>query len=153
MCAMCASESYEQVVADLAETVREHGWAVRVVYGTGRRPPWAYTVGLGSSGLPELVVTGLPAERAVDLLNDVAEHVLDAGVAPRPGERAAAALEYVEVAEPDAHLVHAVALYGEGRRAVQVVWADEAGRWPWDPAAGGVQPVLGPRSPDAPPLT
>jgi hypothetical protein len=152
MCAMCASESYERVVADLAETVREHGWAVRVVYGEGQRPPWAYTVGLGASGLPELVVTGLPAERAVELLNDWAEHLLESGVAPAPGERPAAALEYAEVAEPDAHLVHAVALYGEGRRAVQLVWADEEGRWPWEPGVGG-QPVLGARSPSAPPLT
>lgn len=153
MCAMCASETYERVVADLAETVREHGWAVRVVYGEGPRPPWAYTVGLGAAGLPELVVTGLPAERAVELLNEAADHLLDAGVAPVPGERPSSGLEYVAVAEPDAHLVHAVALYGEGRRAVQLVWADERGRWPWEAAAGGVQPVLGPRSPDAPPLT
>jgi hypothetical protein len=152
MCAMCASESYERVVADLAETVREHGWAVRVVYGEGPRPPWAYTVGLAGSGLPELVVTGLPAERAVTLLNESAERLLEAGVAPRPGERPGRGLEYVEVAEPDAHLVHAVALYGEGRSAVQLVWTDEAGRWPWERAAGGAQRVLGARAPGAPPL-
>jgi hypothetical protein len=145
--------AYEQVVADLAATVREYGWAVRVVYGTASRPPWVYTVGLGESDLPELVVTGLPAERAVALLNDVAEHLVHSGVPPRAGERRRWAggpeTEFVEIAEPDVHLLHAVALYGEGRRALQVVWADEEGRWPWE---SGRQPVLGRRAPDAPPL-
>jgi hypothetical protein len=58
-------------------------------------------------------------------------------------------LEIVEVDHPDAHMTFAVVLGGPDVRALQLVWADERGRWPW--AAGWGQgrrrqPVLGIRA-------
>src|SRR6516165_1256364 len=116
------------------------GWAVQGVQRDRIRPPWAYTVGLTSHGKPELVVTGLPLARAVELLNDVASHVLHAD-APRPGEQVPL------VGGPVIEIV------GPEIRALQLVHADDRGHWPWEKGFRGVrggQPVLGARvSPSA----
>jgi hypothetical protein len=84
--------------------------------------------------------------------DDVASHVLHA-TAPRPGEqiplRGGPVIEIVEVAEPAAHLVTATEFYGPGIRALQLVHADDRGRWPWEVRYRGVQggqPVLGVRA-------
>jgi Domain of unknown function (DUF4262) len=58
-------------------------------------------------------------------------------------------LEVVEVEHPDVHLKFAVRLCGAKIRAYQIVWVDNAGRWPWDRGWGHGrrrQPVLGIRS-------
>ena len=63
-----------------------HGWAVQGVERDGIHPPWAYTVGLTPHRRPELVVTGLGLNRATEVLNGVAAHLLHAE-APEPGTR------------------------------------------------------------------
>ena len=58
-------------------------------------------------------------------------------------------LEIVEVEHPDAHMNFAVALGGPDIRALQLVWADDRGRWPWAANWGHGrrrQPVLGVRA-------
>ena len=58
-------------------------------------------------------------------------------------------IEAVHVDHPDAHLDLAVRLFGSGVRAVQLVWTDMWGRWPWDRQFdfdGLRQPVLGIRA-------
>lgn len=55
-------------------------------------------------------------------------------------------IEIVELAHPDAHLDTAVALFGRELRALQLVWADDRGHWPWERGFRGMrggQPVLG----------
>jgi len=84
----------------------------------------------------------MPVPRAGRLLNDVAAHVIHAEP-PRPGEQVRLTggplIEIVRVAEPSAHLVTAVALYGPQIRALQVVYADDAGQWPWERVYRGVR--------------
>lgn len=132
--------------------VADQGWAVQGVERDRIRPPYAYTVGLTPHGKPELVVTGMRLHRAAALLNDVAVHVMHA-VAPEPGERIplidGPLVEFVEVRVPSAHLLVAGELYGPRIRALQVVHADDHGRWPWEVGFRGVkggQPVLGSRA-------
>jgi hypothetical protein len=136
----------------LQEIIVRHKWAVQGIESDRIHPPWAYTAGLTLHGRPELVVTGLSLASAKGLLNDVAAHVLHATV-PEPGERVKLAggplVEIVEVGEPTAHLEVAVALFGPRVRALQVVHADDRGRWPWERRYRGVQggqPVLGRRA-------
>ncbi len=60
----------------------------------------------------------------------------------------------MRVAEPGAHLAVAAALNGPRFSAVQLVYADDRGRWPWDVGyrgGRGGQPVLGARSNAGPP--
>jgi hypothetical protein len=63
--------------------VQENGWVVQFI---SDRTPFAYTIGLHERGLPELLVTRMPPERARLVLDSVA-HYLVKGGRPVPGER------------------------------------------------------------------
>lgn len=152
MCWQCdhpgaTTEDYLQV---LRTTIRKNGWAVQ--YVEDDRIPFAYTVGLHEAGLPELLATGLTPELAWRILNAVARYIAGE-VIPAPGDLVRLSerwlFEVVEVTQPDAHLNFAVALCGPEVRALQLVWADEHGRWPWAAEfddGRGRQPVLGVRA-------
>jgi hypothetical protein len=98
-----------------------------------------------------------PPKRAHELLHDVADRLV--GILPlAPGERVALSgrdlVEVVRVAHPEVHPNAAVALYGDEVQAVQLVWSDECGRWPWASNFNdgrGIQPVLGARANPEPP--
>ncbi|MEQ0561756.1 DUF4262 domain-containing protein [Amycolatopsis sp. NEAU-NG30] len=153
MCWQCDNPGRPQseYLMMLRDGVADRGWLVQGVEGNGLYPPWAYTIGLSGFGLPELVVTGLPMRAAAELLNGMAGHSLHASP-PEPGERiplrGGPLIEVVPLAEPSVHLVFAVALFGAEIEALQLVHADECGRWPWSADfrdGQGGQPVLGVR--------
>jgi hypothetical protein len=138
----------------MRQLITRYGWAVQYVEADRARPGWAYTVGLTPRGVPELLITGKPPDESCAVLNRVAEHVLHAEP-PDPGDQVPLVggplVEFVRVQRPDVHLLTSVTFYGsEQVHALQLVWADERGRWPWDRgfrARRGGQPVLGPRAP------
>lgn len=136
----------------LRSTVMKDGWAVQYVE---TEPPFAYTVGLSEAGLPELLVTGLPPERSMLLLNATADYMVHR-VEPLPGDTMTfpdhASAEFVEVTHPDVHMGWAVAFYNGPIRGLQIVWCDEDCHSPWCPDfnnGGPRQPVLGVRGPVA----
>ena len=98
------------------------------------RTPYAYTIGLDDWGLPELLITAVSPQRANRLLNKVAADTVG-GTALLPGQQISMPdgplLEVVKVSQPDAHLNFAVTFGGQDIRALQLVWADGHGRWPW----------------------
>ncbi len=153
MCWMC--DHPDATVPEWLEAIREkverHGWAVQFVESD--RTPYAYTVGLHERGLPELLVTGLSPLPASAMLNNVASYLVGGGK-PAPGELISIGgggplLEVVQVEHPDAHMDVAIALYGTGVRALQLVWPDDRGHRPWCPTfsnGNSGQPVLGVRS-------
>ncbi|SER23627.1 protein of unknown function [Lentzea xinjiangensis] len=154
MCSDCdhPASRVEEHLATLRRCIDARGWAVQAVERDRAHPPWAYTVGLTPRGLPELVVTGMAVLAAGRLLDDTAEHLVHTCV-PSAGQRfslpGGPLLEVVRVARPWAHLLVSARLYGEGIDALQLVHADEGGRWPWDRDYAGVpggQPVLGVRA-------
>lgn len=121
MCWMCdhPEATFADYVDDLLQPVIDRcGWAVQGVGGSKVRAPFSYTVGLTLRRLPELVVTGKPQVEAGQILNDMAREVL--ARRPQAGERRV--------------------------QAVQLVWADDRGRWPREVGHRGPQPVLGPRA-------
>ena len=153
MCWQCdhPGASWNDYLAHLRELLQRHCWIVQGVQRERYRAAYAYTVGLTAHGQPELVVTGMPYHRAAEVLNSVAEHVLHAD-APRVGEvmplRGGPVIEIVRVAEPSVHLSVAAAINGSGFAALQLVYADDRGHWPWDTGfrgGRGGQPVLGAR--------
>ena len=153
MCPQCNDPSLTRadIYAAFARKIQTEGWAIQGVTGDRLHAPFAYTVGLTDFDLPELVVTGLRHRFACALLDQVAGHSLHCEP-PRPGDRVqlddGPLLEVVQLEHPEAHLFTAVALRGPDITAVQLVWADDRGRWPWerDHRGGrGSQPVLGPR--------
>lgn len=121
------------------QEVDAHGWSVVEVSGGGRRAlPFAHTVGLDRAGHPELLVSGRGWAEAEVLLGSLADEVL-AGRRFHVGDVLRAApwppLLLLRVTAPGA-LVAAQAMLGsdEPVPALQAVWADDADRWPWDPA-------------------
>jgi hypothetical protein len=152
MCWRCDNpdRTIEDYLGVVRETIRKHGWMVQ--YVESDRTPYAYTIGLHDWGLPELLMTGASPQRATRLLNTVARDAM-AGTALTAGKQikipAGPLVEIVEMSRPDAHLKFAVALGGPDIRALQVVWADGRGRWPWSVTfcdGRRRQPVLGIRS-------
>jgi hypothetical protein len=133
----------DQEDARLAQVIRMHRFAVQYVWSGAEpnEPGFGYTVGLFGLGHPELVVVGLDHQLSHGLLNKVAQWVVDgrnlvpgevipddAGqdiltveVLPNPGEILFSANRFYE--RPDEYSVP----------ALQLTWADAAGRFPWDP--------------------
>jgi hypothetical protein len=135
----------------LRKTITKRKWAMQ--YVEDERRPFAYTIGLHKRGFAEYLVTGVSPERAMRLLNAVAEYTFRE-VQPKAGELMTLGdevhLEFVKVEQPDAHLTFAVAIYGPQVQALQLVWRDERGHSPWCPdfdGGRGSQPVLGKRGP------
>ncbi|MDQ3611527.1 MAG: DUF4262 domain-containing protein [Actinomycetota bacterium] len=154
MCAMCDRPDLtpEDVLADVRARISQDLFATVSVQGSRCTAELSYTVGLTEHGLPELVVTGQRAETATRLVRLWAGYLLDenvvlAGEVLRSGPWL---MEAVPVTRPRQHLLVADRFYGDRLRALQLVWADGRGRWPWEPghrARSAGQPVLGDRAP------
>jgi uncharacterized protein DUF4262 len=135
-----------QYSAWLRHRILEHGWAVLSILSEGRRrhPGFSYTIGLWSIGHPELVVFGLAPDRAQTLLNEVSERVRT-GLTLVGRETVSAVSmhpsHYLRVFPlPDAESVLLRARdqfrgdHAEPVSALQLVWADENGAFPWEPS-------------------
>ncbi|MDA2894097.1 DUF4262 domain-containing protein [Mycolicibacterium sp. BiH015] len=152
MCWLCdhpdaSPADYLEVLRDKA---RRNGWALQYVEDPAR--PFAYTVGLNDVDMPELMVTGLPPSTSSWLLRCVIQEAM-LGAPLVPGCRMCVdggpEIEIVEVDHPDVHLCWAVNHAQGPIRALQVVWTDRCGRWPWSQefcGGHGCQPVLGVRA-------
>jgi Domain of unknown function (DUF4262) len=152
MCWQCdhPGATTEDYLAELRATMLKHGWAVQ--YVESERMPFAYTIGLTRYGLPELLATGLPPRRAARVLNALGRRAAN-GDRPAPGAQialpAGPLVEMVEVEHPDVYLIFAGAMFGDEVTALQAVWVDSCGRWPWTAKfddGRGTQPVLGVRA-------
>ena len=153
MCWLCdhPGATTADYLEGLRKTIRKRKWVVQ--YVEDDRKPFAYTIGLHKRGFAEYLVTGVSPERAMRLLNAVANYTVRE-VQPAPGDLMDIGedetLEFVKLDQPDAHLYFAVALYGPKVQALQLVWRDAEGHSPWCPAfdeGHGSQPVLGKRGP------
>jgi Domain of unknown function (DUF4262) len=153
MCWMCdhPGSTVEDYLDEVRRKIQTYGWAIQ--YVEDDRRPYAYTIGRTPFGLPELLVTGVSPVRAHHLLHDFADRI--EGTLPlKPGTKVALSgrdrVEVVKVEHPEAHMGAAIGLYGYEVRAMQLVWADARGRWPWSAdfdEGRGTQPVLGVRAP------
>ena len=122
--------------------VRNHGWHVLKVMEDNEGPAFAYTVGLYHSfGHPELIVVGLPLDVGHSVLNIAGESI-------RRGNRYLAGTQSDEFLEdracafrrmPESQYRHYLGwnlwFYdGAPFPALQMIWADQQGRWPWESA-------------------
>ena len=135
MCAMCDGQSADEFMAGVIADIDSAGWAVISVEDERGEHVCSYTVGLTRFyGHPELIVSGRDFPTAFHVLDTLAAGVRDgqplaAGQLLRPGGVESL---LVPVADPS-RLALAQAVYGAfiPVAALQVVWADEGGRWPW----------------------
>lgn len=135
----------------VGEVVARTGVAIRGVIGSPGEMSWAYSIGRVLSGLPELVVVGMPSRQCAHLINHVAEDwdrvlrgELDETVRLLPvPERVVATTDYVLDA---CRFAQERGLYDE-LQVSQILWPDRKGRFPWDPTSDSAmrrcQPILG----------
>ncbi|OLF16157.1 DUF4262 domain-containing protein [Actinophytocola xanthii] len=123
--------------------VQEQGWSVVVVAEEQELPGWAYSVGMWHSLRgPEVCMFGLRARDMHTWINAVG-HQVRAGQPLRAGEDRLGVLDGFPVAVRPVHrdwhdelLTLAGEFYGGFVPAVQLIWPDRHGRFPWDPGAG-----------------
>lgn len=141
----------------LQETVRrvqERGWTFIFTAYEGHPIAFGYTVGFTRTfAYPEAVVLGLGPETTAFVLSRLAEK-LAAGVRPVPDARLDLGLNFpvvlrtvpVDAARGCMYLANTYyEARPDGYRAVQVVWPDAHGRFPWEAghdSAGSYQPRL-----------
>jgi hypothetical protein len=111
--------------------------------------PWpAYTVGLRSRGHPELCVFGLEPMRGHHVLDAFATQVRN-GLRIRDGDDAYLGdrpFRAFAVPNPEDFLTAACSFYEERVPALQLVYSDVHGVWPWEPDCHlfpGSQPMPG----------
>jgi hypothetical protein len=153
MCRYCNGLTKEQNFAWYREKINTTGWAV-ISVEADEEAAFAYTLGLTRfHGHPEILIAGLPGTMAGYVLNDLGREV---GLGHRfeHGQLAHSddgrTLQFVQIEDPSL-LTEAQALYSTRQTglipALQVVYTDEDGRWPWDNpcpnCAWYEQPVFG----------
>ena len=119
--------------------IDEHGHMVQSVFADARTPDFAYTIGLSTRGLPELVVIGLPSETATHALNQIAQRLAKDSIPDHQDITEIANMPLrLRTVDPDAAWVHmgvARSLLQTRPTAIrQVLWPDPSGRFPGDPA-------------------
>lgn len=161
-CLLCGDDPggdwYDQQVS---AHVRKFGWHVTAVLGDNRAPGWAYTIGMWHTyRRPELVVCGLSMQSAHGGLHLAATGIRDGQpiaddgtVGWLPGD--GAALRPVDASWAPDLLGAAISFYRAVPPTTQLVWADDAGRFPWDRGASDRcrtnQPMLWLAKDDNPP--
>ncbi|WP_147793700.1 DUF4262 domain-containing protein [Cellulomonas sp. Y8] len=126
-----------------------HGWALQWVGpGDDGELQFCYTTGLYQYDLPELIVFGPCPDDAARLLNTL-------GARMRAGQRYVDGdpiddvrrnARLMEVLDSRGHLImaHALARATRPLPALQVIYPDRDGRWPWQPGSRIANvPILG----------
>lgn len=126
------------------ENIETYGLHILNVAAQGELPPFSYSIGVQQSlGLPELIVVGLRHELAQSVLN-ACYAMMKAGQPILPGTRVAGLLgggfeceiREVSPAHYREYMGWAWWLYdGPAFRALQIVFPNTAGVFPWEPAA------------------
>ncbi|MGI6797038.1 DUF4262 domain-containing protein [Gordonia sihwensis] len=140
----------DDLVGDALALIAEGRWSVTGVLGDAANPPLTYTTGLTAHGRPELVMTGLPPDLAGILLDHAARAVVaDPGFGPGsdvPARlRRPVRFRAIDVIDAGALRLTRV-VYGARFDAIQLVWPDDDGRYPWQSGysiPARVQPLLG----------
>jgi hypothetical protein len=147
-------------IAARREAMRQHeeeliakvGWLVRGVGGSASSPSFAYTIGLYDKSLPELIVIGFCDERAMMLLNEVAQRLIVEPTLQGKIETEHWSMPFY-LLDANKALCESGYTLGASERSdgeatyVQVVLPDRAGKFPWedgcDAGFKAALPVLG----------
>jgi hypothetical protein len=135
-------ERLQDVLARQREIIQRVGWTVMMVMGNERQPSFAYTVGLSDHSQPELMVIGLPPESAHFILNGMAKKAL-ANLLPNPrGLVHEVANMPLSLRQDDdegtmGEICRFAQQWSQEQRGLpcgvtQVIFPDEAGRFPWE---------------------
>jgi hypothetical protein len=139
--------------------INEVGWHNLHVAEEDGKPAFAFSLGhFHKQNHPEIIVIGLPAETAHQLLNIAVVKIVGAKEKIEPYKKYSDFTEGLSVAFVPVDLKHygeylgyANWYYGSMSRpypAVQMVWPDKVGKYPWESGYDQrflqIQPILGP---------
>lgn len=124
---MAKIDRYGHVIQGVFPTINDPG------------PGFGYTVGLSAVGLPEIILVGLPISVMHSLLNEAAGLAKETPLTMSDPDRNALhpydqIISHYPVYFIPAHTEHvgvAQQLY-DNVTAIQLVWPDNQGRFPWD---------------------
>ena len=147
------SPNRDDYISTVMDTIDEYGVMIQAVFsGEGQEPSpsFAYTVGLAAIGEPEIIVFGLSPETSHHILNSMAlplgERAWQPGISHEVFGLDVPAYLLV-VADSSEHLTVSNMLFGgaDPIPALQLVYPDKNGRWPWEPGClvADSQPLLG----------
>ena len=143
----------------LTDIIEETGMAIQYVSGGPGQLSWAYTIGRLRRQRPELIAVGLAPGSVAQLFDEIEETwdqltIPDDGICCVPGKPSH---RFALMPVPDSlwfgdYLLGAFRDATEqnlldSRAALQVLWPDNDGRFPWDPGSRPAfrrrQPILG----------
>ena len=141
------------------DAIAQHGWSGQIIPPDDQGPGFEYTAGLMARfNHPEVVVCGLPDNISHDLLWNVYRQI-EQGTRYQHASRTPDLLEgyechFLQVTPPHITEVFGYALWHHRHarvqrpfEALQLVWPDRHGRYPFDPDAAetdwSIQPLLG----------
>jgi hypothetical protein len=150
----------DELLFNIEGRINRHGWSCYYIFG-GPGPPWLYTIGLVERfHHAELILFGLDQGSAHGAVTRAIERI-ESGAELRFGREAGERLDDIPVAflkvedtywrEPSDYFLGWLDYYGAvertpERRAIQLVWSDEDGRFPWQkgfsPPLLRLQPLL-----------
>jgi hypothetical protein len=134
--ARLVNDPHADLVARMRAIVNEYGWAIQHVLPDvqGGVASFSYTVGLTTRGWAELVITGLPPEVAEQFIRNAVDE--QQGNRPfQAGDRTEELTESGSVMFTEAVNVRgmtATAAIVGSFTALQMVWPDSQGCFPWD---------------------
>jgi hypothetical protein len=153
-----SDEGIQHVINTCNERIQKYGFTCM---GIGAdvdaqppKPPFTYTVGLTQSyGHPELIVFGLPFETAMGVLAEAARRIRSGELVCKDGGTDHKLLQgypatFRAIPSPAVrkHMKVARVIEGDDIKALQIIWPDAHGRFPWetgaDPAVAPAQPLL-----------
>ena len=120
-------------LSEIGNHIKEYGCSIISTDTDGTR--MAYTVGLSDSGLPEIVVFGLPPASAHGILNDAAKLLkedklpLDAPISELA--KLPLVCKQVPAERGVGYINFAIIWAGRPVNLIQLVWPDEKGHFPW----------------------
>ena len=151
MCMKCNGWSDEEIHDWYLKRIRDHGWVVIFVAAEGTEAAFAYTIGLTRfHGHPEMLVSGMGRSASAVVLNQFGASV-GSGAWFSPGQvvrQGTHRMQFVPVDDPT-QLVEAQEMYASEAGlvpALQVVYTDHQGHWPWDKGwrdGQRAQPIFG----------
>lgn len=139
MCDMCNGMTAGESLDKTRNLISRFGFTVEAVQGEvdddGIHPAFAYTIGFTRQGLPEVLLTGRPTHESYEVLGQL-------GNAVKRGLRLVAEicltvaglpLFLLPIPTPEQVLLTAGTIYRTRQIvALQAVWADEEGLFPWE---------------------
>jgi hypothetical protein len=135
-------KNQKEITRQIETFIKKGQWIIQSVLRDTKQgePPFAYTVGLTSLGMKELVITGqLPQYAAETLLNLAAKHLIDNKLTSFQEGQPVSTLTALPLTPMNAEsdfikktLYQANTFYGHQVQAQQLVWPDTKGRFPWE---------------------